>query len=386
LAYGLRNVGLALKDSADHKEKITMTCKTNRLLVLTFIALVALTLAVSAFSQGASQPVAQSGPQVALPDKPVMPSTTTYSTGQKTKIEGTIVERSADGFKLRMFDGPIASVNLVQNTEVKERKSNPFRRAKNYGVTSLLPGLEVEVNGHGSSSGALIADEIRFRQDDYRLANVMDARVKPVETRLNSDETRLSQTEENANKLSGQISEVSEVSHAARSGAKSAQDAADNALETAKSVGEEAQNGIRVTNERITSIDDYDMKNSVTVNFKIGSSVLSDKAKEELDKLAGEAKNEKGFVIEVAGFASSDGNVAFNQELSQRRADAVIHYLAENYGIPLRRFITPMGYGEKLPVADNSTLAGRVQNRRVEVRILVNKGLTQSAMTSPAAH
>jgi OmpA-OmpF porin, OOP family len=364
-----------------------MRCNTDRLFVLTFFALIALTLAVPAFSQGASQPATLSGQQIpAITDKPAATSAVTYSTGQKTKIEGTIVERSADGFELRLLNGSVALVDLMQNTEVKERKGNPFRRAKNYGVTSLLPGLEVEVNGHGSNSGALIADQIRFRQDDYRLASVMDARVTPVEKRLNSDETRLSETEENANKLSGQISEVSEVSHAARNGAKSAQESADNALETAKSVGEQAQNGIRVTNERITSMDDYNVKNSVTVNFKIGSSVLSDKAKEELDKLASDAKTEKGFVIEVAGFASSDGNAAFNQELSQRRADAVIQYLAENYGIPLRRFITPMGLGTKMPVADNNTLAGRIQNRRVEVKILVNKGLTQSTMASSSKH
>ena len=107
-----------------------MTCKTDRSFVLALIALVALTLAVPAFSQGASQPVAQSGQRVSVPDRPVMPSTAAYSTGQKTKIEGTIVERSADGFKLRMLEGAIASVDLVQSTEVKERKSNPFRRAK----------------------------------------------------------------------------------------------------------------------------------------------------------------------------------------------------------------------------------------------------------------
>ena len=100
--------------------------------------------------------------------------------------------------------------------------------------------------------------------------------------------------------------------------------------------------------------------------------------KAELDKIAESAKNEKGYVIEVAGFASSDGDQAFNQVLSQKRADAVIRYMVENHSIPLRRFITPFGYGEKMPVADNKTRDGRMQNRRVEVRILVSKGLVQS--------
>jgi OOP family OmpA-OmpF porin len=104
--------------------------------------------------------------------------------------------------------------------------------------------------------------------------------------------------------------------------------------------------------------------------------MLSREDKAELDKCAEQAKGEKGYVIEVAGFASSDGDEALNRRLSQRRADAVIQYLAYNYSIPLRRFVMPMGYGEKQPVADNHTRAGRKENRRVEVTILVSKGIT----------
>jgi OOP family OmpA-OmpF porin len=80
-------------------------------------------------------------------------------------------------------------------------------------------------------------------------------------------------------------------------------------------------------------------------------------------------------LIEVTGFASSDGDEAFNRRLSQKRADTVIQYLAENYSIPMRRFVVPMGYGEKNPVADNTTSVGRKENRRVEVRILSSKGI-----------
>ena len=77
------------------------------------------------------------------------------------------------------------------------------------------------------------------------------------------------------------------------------------------------------------------------------------------------------------GFADSTGNTARNRALSQRRADAVISYLVENHQIPLRRIVTPYGFGESNPVADNKTREGRAENRRVEVKVLVNKGLTQ---------
>jgi len=80
----------------------------------------------------------------------------------------------------------------------------------------------------------------------------------------------------------------------------------------------------------------------------------------------------------VAGFASSDGDVELNRRLSRKRADAVIQFLAENHGIPLRRFVVPMGYGESQPVGDNDTRDGRKENRRVEVRILVSKGLVSA--------
>ena len=106
--------------------------------------------------------------------------------------------------------------------------------------------------------------------------------------------------------------------------------------------------------------------------------MLSKEAQAELDKIAQDAKNEKAFVIEVSGYASSEGPKTLNQRLSQRRADEVIRYLAENYDIPLRRFVTPMGLGTTHPIADNKTRTGREQNRRVEVKVLTSKGLSQS--------
>ena len=101
----------------------------------------------------------------------------------------------------------------------------------------------------------------------------------------------------------------------------------------------------------------------------------------QLDEVATKALNSKGYVIEVSGFADTSGSVARNRVLSQRRADNVIRYLVENHSIPLRRIVTPYGYGESNPVAENTSRDGRAQNRRVEVKLLVNKGLIQAAPT-----
>jgi outer membrane protein OmpA-like peptidoglycan-associated protein len=117
------------------------------------------------------------------------------------------------------------------------------------------------------------------------------------------------------------------------------------------------------------------------VNFKTGSAVLSPDAKTKLDDIASKAMNAKGYVLEVSGYTDSRGSVNLNRALSQRRADAVIRYLIESHNIPLRRIVTPFGYGEMNPVAENNTREGREQNRRVEIKLLVNKGLTAPTPT-----
>jgi outer membrane protein OmpA-like peptidoglycan-associated protein len=289
--------------------------------------------------------------------------------GQKQKIKGVIVRRDADSFIMRDLSGAELTVVLTNSTKVEEKKGNPFRRARNYGMTQLLRGLNLEVEGRGDSQGALVAEKIKFTEDDLMVAQTVESRVTPVEGRVGEAETRLTQAEQNAQRLSGQLEELSAISNAARGGAKAAQETADAAIA-----------GVNATNQRISSLvtglDEYEPKASVTVNFKVGSAALSPEAKAMLDEIAAQAKAERGYILEVSGFASSDGNPDLNRRLSQNRADSVVRYLAEIHLIPLRRIITPFGYGAANPVADNTTRDGREQNRRVEVKILVNRGLT----------
>lgn len=297
--------------------------------------------------------------------------------GQRMNVEGVIVDQGADHVTMRGTGGGLYKV-LVAGAEIKEKKSNPFRGAKDFSKADLLLGLHIEVKGAGDASGSIAAREIRFKNDDVLLARTMDARVLPVENTLKDTRTRLGETEQNAQRLSGQVRELAAITDIVRDSAKAAQTSADGAMSearNARSAADTAQSGVKSANERITSLDDYDVKNVTKINFKIGSATLIDKEKEGLDKVAETVKNEKGYLIEVTGYASSDGDEASNRRLSRKRADAVIQYLAENYSIPLRRFIVPMGYGEKNPIADNTTAAGRRENRRVEVRILVSKGL-----------
>jgi OmpA-OmpF porin, OOP family len=311
--------------------------------------------------------------------------TTRVAAGKKQKISGVVLSREIDKLVVRDINGTDVAVSLSGATKIVEKKANPFRGARTYPVTALLRGLEVEVEGRGDNSGALVAEKIKFTNDDFGVARSLDTRVAPVETRvtttegrMDTAENRLTASEQNAQRLSGQLEELSAVANTARGGAKAAQETADQALAAAKANSAD----IQATNDRISQIDNYEAKQNIAVNFKVNSAVLSDEAKAALDEIAAQAKNEKGYLIQVTGYASADGPEARNRALSERRAEAVRRYLAENHDIPLQRMINPFGFGELKPVAENNTREGRKQNRRVEVAILINKGLTASATTS----
>src|ERR1044071_150387 len=325
-----------------------------------FVALFALSLITPVMAQDrprtTSQPTQVSQPsQSTMSDLPKMQITP----GAKMNVKGVIVKNDGGNLLMRDQSGAQFTV-VVGNAKIEEKKSNPFRGAKKYTPDQLLRGLNVEVEGRGDQSGALAASKIKIATDDFKVARAIDSQVVPLEDRLTVNE-------QNAQRLSGQLEELNQVANLAKGGAAAAQDTADAAVE-----------GVNKTNDRISSLDDYEVKKSTVITFKVGSAVLSPQAKTTLDELADQAKNERGFVIEVRGFASADGSENLNRQLSTRRSDAVVRYLAEKHDIPLRRIILPFGYGEAMPVADNSTREGRMENRRAEVKILVSRGIGSS--------
>jgi len=291
----------------------------------------------------------------------------TVASGQKMKIKGVVTRRDADTFTVRDNNGVDTVVRLDDRSSVKT-KGGFLRSGANYAQTQILRGLNLEVDGRGDASGQLYAEKIRFNESDLRVARAVESRAAPLEDRASTTETKLSQVEQNAQRLSGQLDELSAVANTAKGGARAAQETADAAVA-----------GVNTTNERISALDDYEPQTVLAVNFKSGSAALSVDSKATLDELATKALNARGYVVEVSGFTDAAGSLERNRALSQRRADAVIRYLVENHSIPLRRIVTPYGFGESNAVAENNSRAGRAQNRRVEVKLLVNKGLMQQA-------
>jgi outer membrane protein OmpA-like peptidoglycan-associated protein len=271
------------------------------------------------------------------PNSPNM-SLRSIPNGSKMKFQGVVISRDADSFTIRDRSRADYQVVISDNTSIKTY-GGFLRSGKKYPVTDILRGLIVEVEGRGDAQGHLVADKIRFNESDMRAAITSDTRVGPVE--------------ENQQRIAGQMDEL-------------------------YAIAAEARQQVAAVNNRVDALDDYDVQENVAVTFRVNSAVLSPEAKRQLDEFAAKVANAKAFTIEVSGHTDSTGSEAKNFRLSRERAEAVVQYLAVNHKIPLRRFVTPMGYGKTEAVADNSTAAGRAQNRRVEVKMLLNRGLNQT--------
>lgn len=278
--------------------------------------------------------------------------------GQKYKIKGIIVSKDDNGgYIVRDQVGVDTKVIIQPNASIKNKS---FWGGDKYPTTSLVRGLNLEVEGVGDNMGAVSVNKVRFDKGNLQTAQSIDARVSPAEERLTA-------AEQNAQRISGQIDELMAISNAAKGGAKAAQETADAAVA-----------GVNATNKRITDLDDYVVQTTATVNFKVASAVLSPEAKASLDQLAAQTGSLKGYMIEVTGYASAEGSTKTNKALSERREKAVREYLIDNHNISLRRFTPSYGYGELQAVADNTTREGREQNRRVEIKLLVSRGINQN--------
>lgn len=173
----------------------------------------------------------------------------------------------------------------------------------------------------------------------------------------------------------GAADKKADAAQAAANGAQKAAQAAQGQADAANKAVLQANNNIAALGKRIDGInvstfsDNYTAAETQTVTFAVNSSTLSNQAKSTLDSLSGNISGQRtGFMVELQGYTDSTGSEQYNVNLSQRRAEAVTRYLVTK-NVPLFR-ISIVGLGEERPVADNSTSAGRNQNRRVEVRVL----------------
>ena len=209
--------------------------------------------------------------------------------------------------------------------------------------------------------------------------NRINERVTPLEQRTGELEESSRRNTQDISTLSTDINDV-------RGRADRAQSQADAALTRADQAGARAGTVEGAVSDLRTNLDKYSLQNTATVNFKFDSYGLTPEATESLDQLAAQIKDRQNFILEIQGFADATGKDTYNNQLTQKRADAVRRYLAEQHDIPLFRMHI-LGFGEVRAVADNNTRAGRAQNRRVEIRLLTrNVTDQQSAPTTSTSH
>ncbi|HSB08630.1 MAG TPA: OmpA family protein [Blastocatellia bacterium] len=207
--------------------------------------------------------------------------------------------------------------------------------------------------------------------------NRVSERVAPLENRTGELEETSRRNTQDLSRLSADVTDV-------RGRADRAQAQADVALSRAEEANTRVTGAEQSVTDLRANLDNFTLQSTASVHFKFDSYQLTPEATESLDQLASQIKDRDNFILEIQGFADWVGSDAYNNQLTQKRAEAVRRYLAEQHNIPLFRTHI-LGFGEIRPVADNTTREGRAENRRVEIRLLVrNIGGTATARTKTA--
>lgn len=207
--------------------------------------------------------------------------------------------------------------------------------------------------------------------------NRLNERVTPLENRTG-------ELEETSRRNTQDIARLGEDIKDVRGRVDRAQSQADTALARADEASNRAGTIERSVSDLRANLDKFAVQNTATMNFETDSYELSEYAQSTLDQLASQIKDRDNFILEIEGFADATGSETYNNQLTQKRAEAVRRYLAERHSISLFRMHI-IGFGEARPVADNLTAEGRAQNRRVQVRLLTRSLNGVSARQSSGA-
>ncbi len=234
------------------------------------------------------------------------------------KVEGIIAARSDGRIQVATADGNNTAIAIADYTKIKSSGGFLGLSRDKLAAGSLLNGLPVTVDTY-QWDGGLVANQIALKNKDLRTASMI---------RTGTDQRFAEQT-----------------------------------------AATEALKG------RVGDIDQYNVKSTTNVNFDTGKAVLSAQAKADLCSAATAAEGMDNALLLVVGYTDSTGSQELNQALSEKRAGGVVNYLQQACGWKPYRMLTPTGMAEADPAADNTTIEGKAQNRRVAVNILVSKGL-----------
>lgn len=289
-------------------------------------------------------------------------SVSAFGANDKVKNKGVITLRAGDTLTVKTSEG-VFTVTINGDTKIQHPVGLTGMRKKQDTPDVLIPGLKMKFEGvGGDQENQVIAKTIDFDEDDLALAEVIQAGLNPTAQQQARNTQALESNQ------SGIAANRAAIAATQEEVAATQQEVAANKA----NLDEVASS----TQKRFSEMGEVVTKDQYIVLFASGEYSLTQQYKQGLADLAKQALiYNKGWAISVAGYADSQGAAVYNQVLSRLRAQAVVAYLLQDCGIPVGRIVAPGAMGETNPVASNESASGRAENRRVDVKLLLNKGV-----------
>lgn len=285
---------------------------------------------------------------------------------EKTEVKGMITGRTGETLIVK-GDAGTTTVVLTDETSTRDNKGLFGLDKQLMSNVVLIPGLKVDIDGTTDEQGRVVAKTITVDGDDLETAEMVQSGLTPTAEQVEKNIQTLAAHQE---QLAGHGVEL--AAH------KENIETNEQDIAAHRKRIEENEKDIQENTNRFMALSEYDVKSHAIVKFDVGSSKISANGQNDLKSLAQVASQQKGFIVEVVGYADATGSAEINTKLSEDRAKAVITYLIQQGGVPVRHIVAPGAMGEYGPVASNETKAGRADNRRVEIKVLVNKGIAGS--------
>ncbi len=286
---------------------------------------------------------------------------------QEATIEGMVIGRNGPQMSVKTADTPRLTVLLSDSTKAEQKGGFLGMGRKDLGIIALVPGLSVKVEGSYNPDHQLIAKKVEFSRTSLNTARAIDAGLNPVNEQLGQQQDQLASNKRDIASSQDMIARNSQDIDATKQG-----------LATTTQATTQNTQQIGQTNTRIGTLDQYETKDSMTINFANGRATVKPQDKDALTDFVKAAANTPGFMIEVQGYASTVGSPALNQRLSAERADAVLAIIQQSGAVPMTRILAPAAMGTSNQIDDGHTRKAQAQNRRVVVTIVVNKGIVGS--------
>jgi len=279
------------------------------------------------------------------------------------KLQGMIKARSGATIILDTRAEAYANVLLEDTTKVAQNEGLLKVRKTTMSTAALIPGLQIEVEGHRDENGMFVAKSITFNGNDLE-------RAYSIQAGLSETEARSKATQEETARHAAELEKQNAALKAQNAALQKQQGklteherkiAANKAL-------------IEANTARFGQLDDYYIYDEVAIFFANGKTDVDSKYIPPLNALSEKATTVEGYMIQVKGYASASGSAALNQKLSQERAAAVSNILLQQGRVPVSRMLAPGAMGES-EAKETATPADEAEDRKVVVRVLQNKGI-----------